>query len=144
MEEKHSKLWSIIDRCETATLISNSDSGYPHGRTMECIQAKQVEEIWFTTSQSERKIKEIKANKQVTVFYTHPQKGWACVYGEAEVVTDQEVKNCFWKDDWDKHFPDGPTSEEYVLIRIVPIGADYLLHEGYERGHVDFSKTLVT
>ncbi len=48
------------------------------------------------------------------------------------------MKNRFWNDDWENYFSDGPDSEEYILIRILPESADYLYRDGYERGHVVF------
>lgn len=130
------KLWKIIAQCPTTTLITQGLDGFFHARTMETVPVPQAGEIWFATDVKERKVGEIKRQPQVTLFFSQPDKSWASVYGMAEVVTDSGVKSRLWKEDWEKYWPQGPAAEEFVLIRVIPIAADYLLSEGFERGHV--------
>lgn len=139
MEKNREKLWNLIDACDTAALITLGAEGFPRARTMECMRLPQVEEIWFTTDANEQKLKEIAQNAKVTVFYSLPDKSWATVSGQAERVDDPNLKNKLWHDDWEKYFPDGPASPDYVLIRIVPQSARYLLSRGYEQGEVQFA-----
>ena len=138
MEEKRKKLWRVVDGCETAVLISAGMDGFPHARTMERVSLPQVEEVWFATEARERKLGEIAREPRVTVFYSHPDKSWACIYGIAETVTDQALKSKLWKEDWERYWPDGPVSEDYVLIRVRPVSGEYLMLADYERGQVRF------
>ncbi len=138
MNESRRKLWNLIDSCETAVLISQGNDGFSHARIMERIKVNGLEEIWFATEAQERKLAEIAREPRVTVFYSHPNKSWACVYGIAEAVQEQSLKSRFWKDDWEQYWPEGPLSENYVLIRIVPVLGEYLLLQNYERAKVPF------
>jgi general stress protein 26 len=139
MNETRKKLWDLIEACETAVLITQGTEGFAHARTMERIKVNhQAEEIWLATEAKERKLAEIAREPRATVYYSHPDKSWACVYGIAEAVTEQSLKSRFWKDDWEKYWPEGPLSENYVLIRIVPVQAEYLLLKNYERARAMF------
>jgi general stress protein 26 len=138
MPEMRHKLWDLIRACDTATLITQGPDGFPHARTMESVLPAGVEEAWFATEAKERKLAEITLEPRVTVFFTHPDQSWACVYGIAEAVTDQTLKSRLWKDEWEEYWPEGPVSENYILIRVLPVAAEYLLRKGYERGRVAF------
>jgi general stress protein 26 len=138
MNDTRRKLWSLVNACGTGVLITQGQDGFPHGRTMESVRVNSVEELWFATEAKERKLAEISREPRVTVFFSHADQSWACVYGIAEVVTEQSLKSRLWRDDWEKYWPEGPVSEAYVLVRIVPVAGEYLLLQDYERGRVSF------
>lgn len=138
MDATRQKLWEVVDACETAALVTTGLDGFPQARTMECLRLPMVEEVWFCTDASEQKIKEIQKDPRVCVYFSRPDKSWATISGTAEVVTDLDLKKKFWRDDWEKYFPAGPSSPGYVLIRIVPVTARYLLLRGYQQGRVKF------
>lgn len=138
MNEMRNKLWSLANACPNAALITQGADGFPHARTMETVKVGASEEIWFATLGNERKLTEITREPRVTVYYSHPDKSWACVYGVAEPVTDQTLKSRLWKKAWERYWPEGPLSKNYVLIRIVPVLAEYLLQKSFERGRVAF------
>jgi general stress protein 26 len=138
MPETRRKLWTLIHACQTGVLITQGQDGFPHARTMESIRLDSVEEVWFATEAKERKLAEISREPRVTVFFTHPDQSWACLYGIAEEVTDQTLKSRLWKEEWEAYWPEGPVSGNYVLVRILPVAAEYLLQTGYERGRVNF------
>jgi general stress protein 26 len=140
MIEMRRKLWDLVNGCETAVLITHGNDGFIHARTMENNKVTHTEEIWFATEAKERKLVEIAREPRVTAFYTHPDKSWACVYGIAEPVSDQTLKSRLWKDAWERYWPNGPLSENYVLIRIVPVLAEFLLRLKNERGRVAFKQ----
>lgn len=138
MDATRQKLWQIVDACETAALITTGLDGFPQARTMECLRLPLVEEIWFCTDVDEQKLKEIQKEPRVGVFFSLPDKSWAVVGGTAEVVTDPDLKKRFWREEWGKYFPGGYSIPGYVLIRIVPVAARYLLRQGYQQGRIKF------
>lgn len=139
MNELHRKLGAIIEACEDGILITQGNEGFAHARTMERIKTNHnQEEIWFATEAKERKLSEIAREPRVTVFFASRDKSWAAVYGIAEAVTEQSLKSRFWKPGWERYWPEGPLSENYILIRIRPVLAEYLLVKENERGKVHF------
>jgi general stress protein 26 len=140
MNEMRRTLWNLVNGCDTVVLITHGNDGFIHARTMETIKVNQAEEIFFATDSKERKLVEISREPRVTAFYSHPDKSWACVYGIAETVADQAAKSRLWKDAWERYWPEGPLSENYVLIKIVPVFAEYLLRLKNERGRVSFKQ----
>ncbi len=81
--------------------------------------------IWVATFASSRKVSQIEANPKVSVAFLDPSgEGMtATAIGDAAVVDAPDQKKRLWSlfgFDLAYHFPDGPDSEEYRLIRTVP------------------------
>lgn len=139
MNEMRRKLGNIVEACENGILITQGNEGFAHARTMERIKANHhSEDFWFATEAKERKLAEIAREPRVTIFFSAADKSWASVYGIAEAVTEQSLKSRFWKPGWERYWPAGPLSENYVLIRIRPVTAEYLLIKENERGKLQF------
>jgi hypothetical protein len=43
--------------------------------------------------------------------------GNVTLVGTAEIISDQEIKNQYWSDDFLEHYPKGKTDPDYVVIR---------------------------
>lgn len=109
----------IISQTAYCGLVTVDATGQPQVRTMNPFPMKDEFVIWFATSRSSRKVKEIKDNPKVCVYYADhtAAKGYVNVTGKAEVIDDKELlikmKREYWEGipDWQNIF---------VLIRIVP------------------------
>lgn len=81
--------------------------------------------IWVTTFSSARKVSQVQKNPKICLAFVEQPHGdkAAVVFGEAHVVSDLENKKKVWRlapFDLSQHFPDGPESKEFFLLRIVP------------------------
>jgi general stress protein 26 len=81
--------------------------------------------IWVTTFSTSRKISHIRQNPRICLAFVEQPSGdkAAVVLGEATIVPDLEKKRRVWQlapFDLSQHFPDGPESKEFCLLRIVP------------------------
>jgi len=80
--------------------------------------------IWVTTFCSFRKVNQIKQNPKICLAFIEQPGGdkAAFVFGGAEIVSDLQKKKRVWKlapFDLSKHFPKGPESEEFCVLKIL-------------------------
>lgn len=109
----------IISQTTYCALVTIDSTGQPQIRTMNPFPLKDEFIIWFGTSRSSRKVKEIRNNPKVCVYFADHvhAKGYVNITGTAEVIDDQDLllkmKRAYWEGDpnWQKKF---------VLIKIVP------------------------
>jgi len=125
-QEFKNKIISLIEKSGSATLITLSKKGFPRARVLEDHNPHPDFVFWFATHSTTRKVKEIEAHPEASVYYLLPEVGgYICILGRAEVKTDPESKKYLWREGWEKYWPQGPESEEYVPIRIVPHQVEY-------------------
>lgn len=74
--------------------------------------------IYFTTNTSSRKIRQIRENKKVCLYFVLPKKfkGVSAI-GTIEEVTDQTVKEDFWQTGWYIYYHKGAKDPDYTLLK---------------------------
>ena len=137
MEEKELKkeCLKLIETTDAAYLSTISDDGYPHTRMMgnlrnekQCRIAKELFAghdkdflIYMLTGSSSPKMKQIRANPKVSVYYgDFAEFHTIMLTGDIEEVDDPELKRKIWQDEWKIHWPGGPKDPEFVLLRLLP------------------------
>ena len=102
--------------CALATIDS---TGQPQMRTMNPFPANDEFITWFATSRSSRKVKEIRNNPKVCVYYADhvSAKGYVSITGTATVIDDKELLVKMKRDYWNG-IPNW--QDIFVLIKIVP------------------------
>jgi general stress protein 26 len=110
---------AIIDSAESRTLISVDAKGKPRARTMSPFPPEKNWIIWLGTSTKSRKVKEIKNNPNVIVFY-YDSDSWSYVSvgGKATLVNNPDKKAQYWKEGWKRFYPD--RDKDYILIKVIP------------------------
>lgn len=77
--------------------------------------------VYLTTAKSSDKVREIEIHAAVAVYYCLPERFLGVMIGgEAEILTDQTLKQALWSEDWRIYWPEGPSATDYVVVRIVP------------------------
>ncbi len=106
---------------EYSFFITYGPGGAIHARLMQHFDPEPDLTLWFGAGPDSRKVKEIQANRTATVSLMHPQHGgYVSMMGTAEIVTDVQAKQKYWRAHWSDIYPGGPENEEYVLIRFTP------------------------
>jgi general stress protein 26 len=109
----------IIEATRYCALITTDSAGVIHVRSMDPFPPEDELVIWFGTNKYSRKIKEIRKNPGVTLYYAHPKgSGYVVISGRAEIIDDKEEKSKRWKDEWAQFYTD--REKNYVLIKVVP------------------------
>ncbi len=109
----------IIKSTNYCALVTIDSTGQPQTRTMNPFPLNDEIVIWFATSRTSRKVREIRRNPKVSVYYADhiSAKGYVNITGKAEVIDDRDLlvkmKREYWNGikDWQNIF---------VLIKIVP------------------------
>ena len=111
-----------VDKTKYCFLISNGGNGWSSARFVEPIVESNFSAIWIGTSPKLRKVQEIQDNSKVTLAFGHVQeRANVVIYGEAYVESDIALRKKYWKSEWRLFFPNGPTGDDYVLIKVQPL-----------------------
>jgi general stress protein 26 len=109
----------IIKETTYCALATIDSTGQPQIRTMNPFPANNELITWFATSRTSRKVREIKSNPKVCVYYADhiSAKGYVAITGTAEVIDDKELLLKMKRDYWNG-IPNW--QNKIVLIKIVP------------------------
>ncbi len=115
----------IMNDTHYCALTTMDSTGQPQTRTMNPFPNNPQLVTWFATSRTSRKVREIKANPKVCVYYADHvnAKGYVSITGTAEVIDDKELLVKMKRDYW-SGIPDWQT--KFVLIKIVPKTIDVI------------------
>ncbi len=118
----------IIKSAGYCALITLDGKGLPNARTMDPFPPEGNFVIWFGTNKKSRKVKEIKGNPNVTLYYAEPGgDGYVVIKGTAEIIDDKNEKEKRWKKEWEAFYPD--RNKLYVLIKVTPTDMDVLSYK---------------
>ena len=132
------RLWEIVEQSEVALLVTTVE-GYPRMRPMTLLAYEEDGILWFATSKSSRKIEEIAANPKVAAVFIHLEGGaYAQVFGDVELVEDDDLKKEFWEEEWEEYW-EGPEDPDYVLLKVRGVRAEHYLVEEDELWVVEFA-----
>lgn len=103
--------------CALATIDS---TGKPDIRTMNPFPPSGDWITWFATARNSEKVKEIRRNPWVCVYYADhtAAKGYVNISGKAEIIDDKELLIKKKRDYWDGI---SGWQENFVLIRVAPV-----------------------
>lgn len=123
----------IIQETTYCGLATVDSSGQPQLRTMNPFPLNDEFIIWFATARTSRKVKEIKNNPKVSVYFADHinAKGYVNISGIAEVIDDKELLLNMKRDYWNG-IPNW--QEIFVLIKIVPRSLEVI---NYKQGLVN-------
>ena len=122
------KLVSLMKENSPHAYLATSDGDQPRVRPVSPIVEDNMS-VWVTTYSTSRKVKQIRQNPRICLAFVEQPDGdkAAIVVGEAHIMPDIEEKRRVWKlvtfDLWE-HFPNGPDSDEFRLLRIVNKGIE--------------------
>lgn len=110
----------IMRETNYCALVTLDSTGQPQIRTMNPFPANDEFITWFATSRNSRKVRDIRNNPNVSVYYADHMaaKGYVSITGKAEIIDDRELllkmKREYWNGipNWQNLF---------VLIKIVPV-----------------------
>ena len=109
----------IMGAQKYCALVTIDSSGRANIRTMNPFPPEQDMTVWMATNSRSRKLKEIRNNPKVVLYYAnHAQAtGYVAITGRAVLVDDMEEKMKRKRDYWSQAFPDW---KYLVLIKVIP------------------------
>ncbi len=138
------KMQALFKNSKFIELTTINLEGYPETRAMLNLANKDIcphlqnyyeakdnmlKEIWFTTNLSSMKTKQIVANPKAAVYFFIPEGfGGVLLIGEAQIITEQKIRDMFWHDTWKMYYSKGSTDEDYAIIKF--IAQNYKFYDG--------------
>lgn len=112
----------MMEAAECASLITIDESGQPSSRAVRPFPPDdEFTKIVISTHPDSRKTVHVRNNSNVVLSYVDaPNRGYVTVIGKAVVNDRLEDKKSFWADPFSAFWPDGPESDEYLLIEVSP------------------------
>ena len=109
----------IMSETHYCALVTMDSTGQPQVRTMNPFPPAGDNLIWFATSRTSRKVKEMKANPRVSVYFADhvTAKGYVTITGTAEVIDDKDLLLRMKREYWNG-IPGW--QEKFVLVKITP------------------------
>lgn len=128
-------------RGEMAFYLSTlDDDGYPDTRAMlnlRCVKmypglvplfAAHERDLMllFTTNAASTKFRQLEKDPRASIYVCRTNEFHGLRFlGEVEIVRDQAFREQVWQPGWEKYYPGGPRSEDYVVMRMYPRVAKY-------------------
>ncbi|MDH3688389.1 MAG: pyridoxamine 5'-phosphate oxidase family protein [Gammaproteobacteria bacterium] len=111
----------IMTAAGCASLITIDESGLPSSRPVRTFPDDEYARIIIPTDQASRKTQHVRSNPNTVLSYVDaPTRGYVTVIGEAVLNDHLEDKKAVWIDPFSAFWPDGPQSENYLLIEVKP------------------------
>ena len=127
----------IMEAQTYCALITIGDAARPEVRTMNPFLPEEDMTVWFATNTRSLKVRQIRADPRVTLYYADHAKavGYVALVGRAELVDDMAEIQKRRRAYWDTSFPG---LKNLVLIKVVPERIDVI---NYAKGAVGNPET---
>ena len=118
------KIVSIMKDNYLYANLATCDGDQPRVRIVSPVVEDDMS-IWVATRSTSRKINQLRENPKICLAFVEPPEGdkSVTVIGEAQIIPDLEKRRRTWKlapFDLYEHFPDGPDSDDFCLLKIIP------------------------
>jgi general stress protein 26 len=124
VNEPRDKLKSLIEKFDTAMLVTIDEQSRIHSRPMAIADAETEGELWFVTSRASGKTHEIASDLRCAVTM-QGGKRFVSLTGIAELVDDRTKIREVWSETMRVWFSRGADDPEIVLIHFIPEEAEY-------------------
>lgn len=112
---------TTVKAAQFCFLVTADKDGESYARLMQPFEPEEDLTVWLGMSPRSRKFHHIRHNTRVLLAYPDGHRGaYVTLSGSAEIETDVELRKRHWRNDFAAFWPDGPTGDDYVLIRFVP------------------------
>ena len=109
---------ATFDSADSCFLITQSEAGGTSARLMKHVKPDTDLTLWFGTSITSRKVREVRNTPRATVACLDPQRSaYAVLVGALAIAEHVEQWRRYWRDDWKTFWPEGPSARDYVLLR---------------------------
>ena len=111
-----------ITEAGCASLVTVDESGHPSSRSVAAFAPDtDFSNIVIGTHPDSRKTVHVLRDPRVVLSYVDGlNRGYLTVIGNAHIDDNIEEKKTYWVDRFSAFFPDGPESDEYQLMIVIP------------------------
>ena len=135
----------IMEKAKTVYLATIDEYGFPQTRAMVNLRNKELypemESLFtdhkddflsvFSTNTSSPKVREIKSNPKVAVYYCTPNEWRGVMFGgDIEINEDLELKKALWTEGSERYYPKGYDDPDHTVLCFKPTIAKGWNQEG--------------
>ncbi len=118
-EQMISAAREIMKAAHICALITLDENGQPQARAMDPFAPEDDMVVWLGTNPKTRKVRHIRNDPRVTLFYFDPEGGsYVSLVGTARLVNDKNEKARRWKEEWNSFYTN--REDNYLLIAVTP------------------------
>jgi general stress protein 26 len=132
------KYIEIMENSDDAYLATIDELGFPQIRCIFNLRnSKKFPEfrsnykkeknpfvVFIGTNTSSTKVRQVQKNPKIAIYYCIPEKFRGMMLeGTAEIIFDHHIKSMFWKDGWERYYPQGKEDPDFTLIKMNPCKA---------------------
>ena len=118
----------MMESAHYCALITIDSTGHSSARMMDPFLPEEDLIVWMGTNINSRKIREIRNNPVVTLYYSDPDGGgYITISGTAELVDDPGEKTGRWKESWESFYSED--KDNYILIKVTPDKVEVLSYK---------------
>lgn len=112
----------IMTAAGCASLITIDEAGLPSSRPVRTFLSDEAfTKITIPSDVNSRKTHHVGNNSNVVLSYVDtPSRGYVTIIGKAEIIDSTEEKQAAWVEPLSAFWPDGPKSNDFVLIVVTP------------------------
>lgn len=123
---KLDKLKSLVENVRFCMMTTAGLDGALHSRPMSFLEWAFDGALLFFTRSTSSALQEIKHRNVVNLSFCEPAKNvYVSLLGEAQVVTDQALKETLFAPIMKNWFPGGPTDPDLRLLSVSMLRAEY-------------------
>jgi general stress protein 26 len=124
------KIHGLLADFSTSMLTTSGDEGLFHARPMEIAHLDADCSVWFFTHLKSPKIEEIRQDQHVLLTFQKDHRLYLSVNGNADIIKDSARIEALWQESFRSWFPDGVADPDLVLVRVVPVRAEFWDNSG--------------
>lgn len=112
---------NTVHSAEFCFMITHDRKGHANCRWMQPFEPGEDLLVHFGASTGSRKVLEIQSYENVVLAYDDKDEmAYVTMKGTASVSNDPELKKRYWRPSFFEFWPEGPGSDNYVVIKFVP------------------------
>ena len=127
IKELEEKANALIEKCDTATLTSINEKGYPRTCLLAIARAEGFSDIYFVTSKRSEingKVTHFEKNPKASVCYFHGGDSVTLI-GNVEFINDRELQAAVLNETDRRFFKKGIDDPKFRLIKFHTIEATF-------------------
>ncbi len=116
-----------------AMQMATVEGDTPDVRTMMTARVDDDFTVWFATSTSTNKVKQLGLNPKTCINADQGMQALR-IDGKAAILTDRATKDELWRDEWKAYWPEGAASPDLAILKITPGRMRYVNVPAYGHG----------
>jgi general stress protein 26 len=118
MKTEMQKIHDLIEKFDTAMLVTHGRDGFERARPMAIAHVEPNGSIWFFTGRVSEKVREILVDDEVLLVMQKDHSLYLSLSGHATLVDNSAKAAELWREAYKTWFPGGVNDPNLLLVRV--------------------------